>query len=107
MNFSIEEAYQRVWLGYNQNLVTRSLYDYTSLETITRRKNKGKYKSPATNEVMKSLPDGEFKVEELARKVGININSVRSVITRAVNKGLVVRLNENTGHNIGVYKKNA
>lgn len=105
MEFAIERAYPRRWNGYNAVNVQRSNYEYTSLKSLIKRHN-GELKIKRVSQiVMELLPDDEFTIEQVYKKCGINGNSIRSVISRAIKKGLIKRVNDNKGNNEASYIK--
>jgi predicted transcriptional regulator of viral defense system len=54
---------------------------------------------------MELLPDDEFTIDQVYKRCGINGNSIRSVISRAIKKGLINRVNDNKGNNEAAYIK--
>jgi len=105
MKFALEKAYPRRWNGYGSVNVQRSNYEYTSLKSLIRRHNGEVKIKRVSQRVMEVLPDDEFTFDQVHKLCGINLNSIRSVISRAINKGLIKRVNENKGHNKATYIK--
>ncbi|QWX10222.1 hypothetical protein PP411_gp23 [Vibrio phage vB_VpP_BT-1011] len=105
MEFAIERAYPRCWNGCNAVNVQRSNYEYTSLKSLIRRHNGELKIKRVSQRVMELLPNDEFTIDQVYKKCGINGNSIRSVISRAVKKGLIERVNDNKGNNEATYIK--